>query len=172
MKIVDEKGKLFGKINLIDLLALIIIIAAVIFLAVRFLGGAGSGVIDGATKLTYTAQATGIDQATYDEVLRQMELAGGKDQLMANGELVDGYVTAVEAAPHVSYNTDAQGNTVRSEENYDGGRLDLTFTVEVNVADPITNKVGTQEVRVAKTHILKTVHLEFPYTTIMTCNWG
>ena len=172
MKIVDEKGKLFGKINLIDLLALIIIAAAVIFLAVRFLGGAGNNAINGATKLTYTAQVQAIDQATYDEVMRQMEQAGGKDQLMANGELLDPYVTKVEAVPHVSYNTDAAGNTVRSEENYDGGRWDLTFTVEANVADPVTSKLGTQEVRVGKSHILKTTHFEFSYSLIMTCDWG
>ncbi len=172
MKIIDEKGRLFGKINLVDLLAIVIVAAALIFLAVRFLGGSGNDVINGATKLTYTAQVQAVDQATYDEVMRQMELAGGRDQLMADGKLVDGYVTKVEATPHVSFNTDASGNMVRSEENYDGGRWDLTFTVEANVADPITNKVGTQEVRVAKSHILKTVHFEFAYTNIITCEWG
>ena len=172
MKIVDEKGKLFGKINLIDLLALIITAAAVIFLAVRFLGGSGGDVINGATKLTYTAQVQAVDQPTYNEVLRQMELAGGKDQLMANGELLNAYVTKVEAVPHVSYNTDAAGNTVRSEENYDGGRWDLTFTVEANVADPVTSKLGTQEVRVGKSHILKTTHFEFTYGSVLTCDWA
>lgn len=171
MKIVDDKGKLFGKINLIDLLALVIIAAAVVFLAARFLFPSGSDPINGASKLTYTTQVQAVDDDTYQEVLRQMELAGGKDQLMANGDLVDGYVTGVEAVPHVSYNPDSAGNMVRTEENYPGGRWDLTFTVEANVADPITNKVGTQEVRVAKNHILKTVHFEFSYSNIMTCDW-
>lgn len=171
MKIVDEKGKLFGKINVIDLLVVLVLVAAVIFLAVRFLGG-GSNVVDQTTKITYTTTATSVEQATYDEVLRHLAEAGGKDQLMANGELVDGYVVKAEAVPHVNYSTDAQGNVVRSVEDYDGGRLDVTFTVEANVADPIATKVGTQEVRVAKNHILKTVHFEFPYTTVMTCDWG
>lgn len=172
MKIIDEKGKLFGKINLIDLLALVLIAAALVLLAVRFLRPAGSDPVNGATKLTYTAQVQAVDQATYDEVLRQMENAGGRDQLMANGELLDAYVTKVEAVPHVAYNTDAAGNTVQDVEDFEGGRWDLTFTVEANVADPITNKVGTQEVRVAKSHILKTVHFEFAYSLIMTCDWG
>ncbi len=172
MKIVDEKGKLFGKINLIDLLALIIIAAALIFLAVRFLGGSGSDVINGATKLTYTAQVQAVDKATYDEVMRQMELVDNKDQLMANGELLNAYVTKVEAVPHVSYNTDAAGNMLRSVEDYPDGRLDLTFTVEGEVADPTTSKLGTQEVRVGKSHILKTTHFEFAYSIIMTCDWG
>ncbi len=171
MKIIDEKGKLFGKINLIDLLALVLVAAALILLAARFLLPSGSDPVNGATKLVYTAQVQAVDQATYDEVLRQMENAGGRDQLMANGELLDAYVTKVEAEPHVAYNTDAAGNTVRDVEDFEGGRWDLTFTVEANVPDVVTNKVGTQEVRVAKSHILKTAHFEFAYSLIMTCDW-
>ncbi len=171
MKIIDEKGKLFGKINLIDLLALVLVAAALVLLAVRFLGPAGSDPVNGTSKLVYTAQVQAVDQATYDEVMRQMEKAGGKDQLMANGELLDAYVTKVEATPHVGYNTDAAGNVVRDVEDFEGGRWDLTFTVEANVADVVTNKVGTQEVRVAKSHILKTAHFEFAYSLIMTCDW-
>lgn len=171
MKIIDEKGKLFGKINLIDLLALVLIVAALVLLAVRFLLPSGSDPINGATKLTYTAQVQSVDQATYEEVMRQMENAGGRDQLMANGELLDAYVTKVEAVPHVGYNTNAAGEVVRDVEDFEGGRLDLTFTVEANVADVVTNKVGTQEVRVAKSHILKTAHFEFSYSLIMTCDW-
>ncbi len=171
MKIVDEKGKLFGKINLIDLLALVLVAAALILLAVRFLRPAESNPVSGTTKLVYTAQVQAVDQATYDEILRQMENAGGRDQLMANGELVDAYVTKVEAAPHVAYNIDAAGNTVRDVEDFEGGRWDLTFTVEANVPDVVTNKVGTQEVRVGKSHILKTAHFEFLYSNIITCSW-
>ncbi len=171
MKIVDEKGKLFGKINLIDLLALVLVAAALILLAVRFLRPAGDDPVSGTTKLIYTAQVQSVDQATYDEVMRQMENAGGKDQLMANGELLDAYVTKVEAAPHVGYSVDAAGNVLRIVEDFEGGRFDLTFTVEANVPDAVTNKVGTQEVRVAKSHILKTTHFEFPYSIIMTCDW-
>ncbi len=171
MKIIDEKGKLFGKINLIDLLALVLVAAALILLAVRFLRPAESDPVSGTTKLIYTAQVQSVDQATYEEVMRQMENAGGKDQLMANGELLDAYVTKVEAVPHVGYNITSTGEIVRDVEDFDGGRLDLTFTVEANVPDPVTNKVGTQEVRVAKGHILKTTHFEFAYSVIMTCDW-
>ncbi len=169
MKLIDEKGKLFGKINLIDLLALIIVVAAVVFLAVRFLSPSDSGLGANAVKLTYTAQVQAVDEATYREVQRFLDEAPDhRDQLMANGELLPAYVTGVTAVPHVSYNPDSTGHMVRFEE---ADRLDLTFTVEAMVDDPIVNKVGTQEVRVAKSHILKTTHFEFPYSTIMTCDW-
>lgn len=173
MKLIDEKGKLFGKINIIDLLVLVVVIAALAFAAFRLLGGGDANPVDAATKLTYTARVGPVDQETYDEVLRQLEAAGGRDQLMADGELVDGYVTGVVAEPHKTYEADANGQVVASTEDpANGGRYDLIFTVEANVPSVTTNKVGTQEVRVGKTHILKTTHFEFSYATILTCDWG
>ncbi len=172
MKLVDEKGKLFGKLNIIDLLAILVLIAAVIFAAVRFLGPSdGDSAVSGA-KLTYTAMVGAVEPDVYAEVLRQMEAAGGRDQLMANGDLVDAYVVNVEAVPHVNYTADAAGNMVRSEEDYDNGRLDVTFTIEANVPDVTTSLVGTQEVRVGKAHIVKTTHFEFGYSVITSCNWA
>lgn len=172
MKIVDEKGKLFGKLNIIDCLAILVLIAALIFAAVRFLLPRGNDAVGATTKLTYTVQVSGVDLPTYNEVMRHLANNDGRDQLMANGEMVDAYVTKVEMTPHVNYSVNDQGVTVRSVEDYSGGRLDLTFTIEANVDNPTVNKVGTQEVRVGKGHIVKTVHFEFTYGVIMTCDWG
>ena len=172
MKLIDEKGKLFGKVNIIDLLVLVVVIAALAFAAFRLLGG-GEDPVNGTTKLTYTALVGAVENDVYEDVLRHLEAAGGRDQLMADGSLVDGYVVGMVAKPHVNYATDSQGRVVRSEEDpAQGGRWDLTFTVEANVPDVTTNKVGTQEVRTGKGHILKTTHFEFAYSTIMTCDWG
>ena len=49
--------------------------------------------------------------------------------------------------------------------------LDLTFTIEVNVANRITNEVGTQEVRIGKTHIVKTADFDLEGGTVLTCQW-
>lgn len=172
MKIVDEKGKLFGKINLIDLLVVIVLIAAILFLAVRFTRGSDADPVGASTKLNYTVLVSGISPDVYAEVQRQLANAGGTDQLMANGELVSGYVTGVTAAPHINFQPDANGMVTPSVEEGDNARLDLTFTVEATVPDPTVNLVGTQEVRVGKSHILKTTHFEFTYGSILTCNWG
>ena len=171
MKIIDEKGKLFGKINLIDCIVIVILVAALAFLAVRFLRPAGSSPIGNTTKLTYTAQVMAVDEATYKEVLRQLEATEYHDQLMANGELLDAYVTNLVAEPHVTYNPDDSGRIVRYVEDEPNGRWDLTFTVEAEVDSIVTNKLGTQEVRVGKSHILKTTHIEFAYSNIVTCEW-
>lgn len=171
MKLIDEKGKLFGKLNIIDLLVIVVVIAALAFAALRLRGG--NDPISSTTRLTYTAMVSGVDDELYQEVQRQLENNGGRDQLMADGALVDGYVTGVTAAPHVNFSANSDGVMTPSvEDPENGGRWDLTFTVEANVVNPTTSKVGTQEVRVGKTHILKTSHIEFSYSTIMTCDWG
>ena len=41
MKLVDEKGKLFGKLNIVDRLVIIVIVAAAVLLAFKLLGGHG-----------------------------------------------------------------------------------------------------------------------------------
>lgn len=174
MKLIDEKGKLFGKLNIIDLLAILVLVAALAFggykLATR--GSiTGSTAAEG-TSLTYTTRVNSVTPETYAEVLRQMELNGGRDQLMANGSMIpNSYITAVEAVPHVNYNPDSQGNLVISEDAGASARYDLIFTIEAQASDPTTSLVGTQEVRVGKSHIVKTVHLEFT-GNIVTCDWN
>ena len=178
MKLVDEKGKLFGKINIIDLLVLVVIILALGFAALRLRGGEAANPVTNLTKLTYTVKVGPLDDNTYREVLRQLEATKGEDgkyhdQLMADGAPQDGYITGLVAEPHKTYETDSEGQIVPSvEDPYQGGRWDLIFTVEANVPSTVTNKVGTQEVRVGKSHILKTTHIEFQYSTIQTCDWG
>ena len=39
MKVVDEKGKLFGKLNIIDLLVIVLIIAVVVVVGVKVIVG-------------------------------------------------------------------------------------------------------------------------------------
>lgn len=172
MKIIDEKGKFFGKINLIDLLALLVLVAALVFVAVKFTTPAEDSAIGPTTKLTYVATVNGVLPDIYDELMRQMDQCGGTDQLMANGEMVDAYITKVEAKPHLNYTTKDDGTIVISEDTGDNMRYDVSFTVEAQVDSAVTNKVGTQEVRVGKSHILKTTHFEFSYSTITYCQWG
>lgn len=177
MKVIDEKGKLFGKLNIIDLLAILVLVAALAFGGYKLVsrsGGNGDAVSTstGNAHLTYTARVTGVASDIYDEVVRQMEQNGGQDQLMANGTMVEGaYITKVEAVPHVNYFNDTQGRVVISQDTGADARYDLTFTVEVQSVDPVTSLVGTQEVRVGKSHIVKTIHLEFN-STVVSCNWN
>ncbi|MEG1577764.1 MAG: DUF4330 domain-containing protein [Oscillospiraceae bacterium] len=170
MKVVDEKGKLFGKINIIDLLVIVLVIGAIALVGWKLIGNRGAD-IGKTVGITYSAVATEVDPAVYEKICTYVNRAEGKkDQMMANGDMLNGYVVDVTAAPHVNYQPDATGKITPTTEEGPNARLDLTFTMEAQVANPIVNKVGTQEVRVGKWHIVKTAHFEFERSEIISCD--
>lgn len=165
MKVIDEKGRLFGKINIVDLLVIVLVAAVLVVLGVKFLGGksTGSAGEEGVPTLTYTVRVMEVSQETYENVCQFVNKeAGLKDQLLASGKLLNGYVVDVTAAEHIAAPGDAVG----------GDTLDLLFTIEVVPTDALVNTVGTQEVRIGKEHIVKSQHLEFEYGVVMTCEWS
>ena len=57
---IDEKGRLFGKLNIVDLLVILVVLVAVVVLGVKFLGKDGGGGINpGKTQVTYTVLVKG-----------------------------------------------------------------------------------------------------------------
>ncbi|MBM6975125.1 DUF4330 family protein [Intestinimonas butyriciproducens] len=167
---VDERGKLFGKLNIIDLLVILLLIVAVALIGWKVTRKDGASNAS-RTILTYTVEVEGVDQEVYEGIKAYVPGESGiGDQLMANGEMVDAYVTNVTAAPHEGglTMTDVNGTTMTFPVEGDD-TLDLTFTIQANVVNSVTNEVGTQEVRIGKSHIVKTVHFELNNGTITTC---
>ena len=168
---IDEKGRLFGKINIVDLLVILVIIIAAVVLGMKFLKPGGSTVIGGGTKTThveYTVLVENVQPAVYENIKAFVD--AGDATLMASGELLDGRVTAVESKPHGGDITVSTGGDTLAV-TADKGLLDLTFTIECNVANPITTEIGTQEVRVGKSHIVKTDKFELSAGTVLSCSW-
>ena len=63
MKIIDEKGRLFGKLNLIDLLVIILLIAAVAAVAWKLVGKkAAETVADTGRTITYTVTVEDVNR--------------------------------------------------------------------------------------------------------------
>ena len=170
MKLVDEKGKLFGKLNIIDLLVVLLLIVAVGLVMVKIRGNDSAGTV-GTTVLTYTVKVERVDPQVYEGVRDYIPSDGTGDQLMADGSLVNAWVVAVEATPHTGglTMTDTSGNKLTFPVEED--KLDLVFTIKANVVNIITNEVGTQEVRTGKSHIVKTVHFELTNGIITSCKW-
>lgn len=169
MKLVDEKGKLFGILNIIDLLVILLLVVAVALIGWKVLKKDGASNVS-RTILTYTVEVQGVDKEVYEGIKDYVPGENGiGDQLMANGEMVDAYVTNVDAVPHEGglTMTDVNGNKLTFPMEDD--TLDLTFTIQANVVNAVTNEVGTQEVRIGKNHIVKTVHFELVNGTITTC---
>ena len=170
MKLVDERGKLFGKLNIIDLLVILLLIVAVALIGWKVTRKDGASNAS-RTILTYTVEVEGVDQQVHEGIKAYVAGESGiGDQLMANGEMVDAYVTNVTAAPHEGglTMTDVNGTTMTFPVEGDD-TLDLTFTIQANVVNSVTNEVGTQEVRIGKSHIVKTVHFELNNGIITTC---
>ena len=164
---IDEKGRLFGKINIVDLLVILVIVIAAAVLGVKFLGPNSTVAVNPkTTQVTYKVLVESVQPEVYENIQQYIP-----STLMASGELLDGQVIAVEAKPHTT------NATVSASEDMllvstDKGLLDLTFTVQCNVVNTITSEIGTQEVRLGKSHIVKTDKFEMSSGTITYCVWG
>lgn len=159
MKVIDEKGKLFGKVNLIDLLVVLVILAVIVGVFWKLAGDEVTDVLapSNGTTLEYEVLCTAIwnDVGTY-------AAAHADGQLMSNGDLLDGYVTGCTVEPYITTSVDADGNSVAVVEQ---AKCNLRFTISVALApSDKNNSVGSQEVRVGRSHIVKTADLEITGT--------
>ena len=184
MKLFDEKGKVFGKINVIDLLVIIVIIAALIVVGIKVFGGgqANQGANsdssvqpgDAAERLTYTVRVTAQRKEVAEQIARFVNVSEGKkEQLQHGGKLVeDAYVVDFWTEP-CRYNVIASGEVemIGAAEADAAGLVDICLVVESVVKDPLINAVGSLEVRIGKQHVLKTVHMEFASGVVVACEW-
>ena len=75
MKIMDEKGRLFGKLNIVDFLVLVLLVVVAAALAFKFLGREdpiGTGEKPG---LTYTVRVMEVDRASYENICQYVDAA-------------------------------------------------------------------------------------------------
>ena len=167
----DEKGRLFGKINIVDLIVLILLVLIVAVVGLKLLGKNGTlpGASGSSAKITYTVQVNGVYPEVYENLREYVEQEGG-DQLMASGNMLSGYVVGVMSRPHdnsVSIHSATGALVLPMSDDL----LDLTFTIEATVPNRDLNEVGTQEVRIGKSHTVKTTHFELNNGVITDCKW-
>ena len=164
---IDEKGRLFGKINIVDLLVILVVLIGIVVVAVKFLSpGSTTAVNPTKTPVTYQVLVESVQPEVYENI--QEHIPG---TLMASGEFLDGQVTAVTATPHASEaSVSASGEMLLVP--VDSDLVDLVFTIECNVVNPVTTEIGPQEVRIGKTHIVKTDKFELTNGVIIDCVWG
>lgn len=167
MSIIDKKGKLFGKLNIIDLIAILLILAVLALIGYKFLDGKPSGLGGSGQAIVYTVEVKGVRPEVYESVQEMLP-----SQLMAADEMVDAYVTDVKATPvendtyEVSRNKDTGKETISRVE---GGTYNLVFTIEGTINNALTSELGTQEIRVGKSHIVKTTTFELEGGIITSC---
>lgn len=142
MKIIDEKGRLFGKLNLIDLVVVLVIVAAIAAVGMKVFG---NDVVDAVTsqKVTLTYEVTCQDVPEHVADYCEAHTGG---QLLSSGNLLDAYITDCQVQ--------------RTGEGEDV-QYDLLFTIEAHTTfSSATYAVGSQEVRVGKEHLVKTGDIE------------
>ena len=160
----EQKAKRVGKFNIIDIIAVILILAVLAFGAWKLLGSSGGGE-DGDSsmeKVTYVVRAEGVPREVYENCQEHLP-----SPLMASGALVGGQIESVEMEPY--YVLSSSGEWV---EDPDHVTLYFTATTETPAGEVMTTKVGDQEVRIGKTdYILKSEYIEIQGGTVVDVTW-
>ena len=151
------------KFNVIDILAVLLIVAVLAFVGWKLLGNAGvEGMAPETVGITYTVRCENVAAEMYENCARYVPA-----NLMASGSLLDAKITAVEAEPVMVPGEDGKWLE-------DPDHVTLLFTVEARVLrqEVMNTKVGSQEVRIGRTdYILKTEEIEFQECTIVDVIW-
>lgn len=155
MKFVDENGKIFKKFNIVD--AIVVLLVVVVIVAVGWKAVSASLAAAEEKKAAEMAEAYGTSpHLVYDVVCinvpeeiaesfeAQMERPMADRQIMNAGELIEGYIT-----------------DCRYEVNEKTGYCTVYFTCEAVLTEKEgIYSVGTQEIRVGKSYIVKTYDIE------------
>lgn len=141
MKIIDEKGRLFGKINLIDLLVIVLALAVVLAVGWKVVGKkAAASVSNNSHEITYTVLFE--DQPV--EIAEFAETQIGS-QIVNNAKIVSAEIVSCDAV-----------SSIRTLGHVD---LSITIRAAATFSSNVWN-VGSQEVRVGYEYILKTSEFE------------
>lgn len=155
MKLLDEKGKLFGLINIVDLAALIVVVLCVAGVAWKLFSPAVTKVVAPESPLTIVFRVRGASPQLVNEINRN-PLDGKK--LVAGNGYVDARITKFEIVPYVVQVPTAAGPIVDSS---DPSKRDILITVTTTASrDSAVIKVANQEIRAGRTFILKTQDFE------------
>ena len=105
--IIDKKGKLFGKINIIDLLLIIAIVAAVGLAGYKFLGGGDDSNSDKNAIIKFYAEE--VSEFVLDDTIHEGDVVSD-----VQTRAILGRVTSVEINDSVCYAADSTGHWVKS----------------------------------------------------------
>ena len=149
MKIINEKGKLFGIINVVDLLVLVAAIAVVAGVGYKLFAKQIKEVASPQVSLTMTVRVRGATPFLVNEVQRNSQVGNSYVNAQITDMKIDDYNQQV---------TTADGRIVTAT---DPEKKDLVFTITTKVSkDTPAPAIGTQEVRAGRTFIVKTNDFE------------
>lgn len=149
MRVIDEKGKLFGLINIVDLLVLLAILLVIGGAAYKIKGQKGSDAVR-------TVRATVLATALRPEMLTGIKVG---DRMVSGSSFTDVVIKEIDIRPAYMITTDSQGQRV---EAYDPYLKDLIVVVEGKtvISGGVIN-LGGQEIRSSKDYYIKSLTYDF-----------
>jgi len=168
MKLINEKGKLFGVINLVDLACILLILLVVGGVGWKLLGSTVEKVLTETSAETPSETTTMLTTVRIRAVtpntlnwLAENDLAG--EQLIAGSSYIeDAHVVSVSYEPYTVQTTNDEGVII---DSVDPVRKDVLVVLESTVEkDAAILKISTQEVRVGRSFFVKTRFFEMSGT--------
>ncbi len=151
MKMIDEKGRLLGLINVVDLVILAAVVCLVGAIGWQLAGDKVSDAVSPDAEMTVVMKVAGSSPDLVAEATRQ-NLVG--QHLVSGGVTLDAYISDMWIEDYVLSVETAEGQIVRS---VDPAQKTICFEIKGKVPrDTPTPKLGSQEVRAGMTFILKT----------------
>ncbi len=152
MKLVNEKGKLFGIINIVDLIIILLVILVAGGIAYKFTHKSAQGEIK-------TVEFQVLVPCIRPELAAAVSVG---DKMVSGSSYTAVTVKDINIQPGYSVNLDARGQKV---EAYDPYLVDLFVTNEgqVNLSSA-TITMGGQEIRVGKDYYVKSLDYELKGT--------
>ena len=155
MKIINEKGKLFGIINVVDLVVLLAVVCVFGAIIWQLLGDRVNDALSEQTEMTLVVSIAGSHPDLVEEITRQ-DLVGEK--LVTGNQYLDAYISDVWLEDYVMQLESADGRLV---DAVDPTKKDIMIEIKSTVAkDTASPKIGSQEVRAGRTYIVKTQTFE------------
>lgn len=155
MKLINEKGKLFGIINVVDLIIVVMVIAMVGAVATQILGSRVQAAVSPQVDCTMEVCIIGTAPRLLNELERQ-DLVGEK--LVSGNEYLDAYVEDVWFEDYITQAVRDDGIIV---DAVDPSKKDVIVKIKCKVAKGTASpKIGSQELRAGRTYIVKTQTFE------------
>lgn len=152
MKIINEKGKLFGLVNIIDLITIFLIIALVLGALYKFKGNSIN--VMGSNKTKEMEYVVRINP-NYEDFFKQIEVG---DKLVQDKRVLDASITDIKIQDF--YESVPDENGVVSVQKHPLFKEALvTVKATVSDKDPIF-KLGDQEIRVGCSNFVRTKFFE------------
>lgn len=160
MKLINEKGKLFGIINPVDLIILLAVLAVIGAIGMQLFGQKITDAVAPQVDLTAEMVIVGTPPRLIDEIFRQ-DLVG--QRLIAGNEYMNATIVDVWEEDYVMQAIRSDGVIVDAT---DPSKKDIVIKVATKVPKGTPSpKIGNQEVRAGRTYIIKTQTFE-SYGTI------